>query len=68
MTDQTREGSHVVVGIGIAEGFADTVEEVLPVHEDNGSLDGRLRRHSTPRKKITPPEAFRRVEWGASAN
>jgi len=66
-TDQASEARYVVVGIGVAEGFADGVKEILPVNEDDGAFDQRFRRHPAPQKRITPPEAFRRVEWGASA-
>ena len=58
--------------VGGAEGAEDELgaalgDCILAVNEGDDSLGERLRGHGAPRKKITPPEAFRRVEWGASA-
>ena len=36
------ERRHVEVGVGIAECFASSVEEVLAIHKGNCALDGRL--------------------------
>jgi hypothetical protein len=42
------------------------VKKVLTVNECHGAFDRRLRGHCPPLKRITPPEALRRVERGAS--
>jgi len=42
------------------------VEEILPVHEGHGPLQGRLSSHEHAAQRITPPEASRHVERGAN--
>ncbi len=61
------ERASIVIGIGTTEGFLGCVKEILPVDERYGALNEWLRGHvQTSKKLITPPEAFRRVERGAS--
>ena len=45
------QGLHIIIGIGIAKGFAGGVVKVLPVDEGNGTFDGGLGRPTPPLKK-----------------
>jgi predicted amino acid dehydrogenase len=56
-----RQPKGIEVRKRIAKGFSDPVEEVLTVDESHDALDCWLGGH----KKITPPEALRRIEQGA---
>ena len=41
--------------------------KILPIDKSDGSFVRGWGRHQFSHKKITPPEAFRRVERGASS-
>src|SRR6266542_4759088 len=53
-----RERSDVVARVGVAEGLARRVEEILPVDEDHRALDRRFGRAHGSGQKITPPGPF----------
>ena len=64
-TERLRERKHVIVRVGVAEGRTHGMKQVLAVDEYGGPLDRGLSGHEAL-QKITPPEAFRRVQRGGS--
>jgi hypothetical protein len=63
-TDHARQTCDVVVWMGVAERGLRVVKKVLAVEKGDRAFNGRLNRHIP--KRITPPEALRRVERGVN--